>query len=725
MKFGNEERKVLTNAQNESKFTINASAQAFKILSDGLYEHKVAAIIRELSCNAYDSHIENGNQDEPFRVVLPNELHPHFTVEDFGIGLDHEGVTEVYTSYFTSTKDNSNDQTGAFGLGSKTPFSYTSQFTITARKDGVERLYTAYLNDSGAPCVNILSEQPTSSRSGVKISVPVSSYDVSSFYGEAAFILSFFETQPEVSDKKFEFLCPNIINDIKEGGGFCIKNNVKYVGSSLYNNKMYALMGGVCYRFNEDDIIYKHQLDEKYHLSYKYLTDILLKSISNYSSSSSSMFFHFDIGELEPAASRETLSMSTKVKEALTFKLLGIAEQRRIKDQEYIDLCNHPSQAIQYVNNNYPNLMRTPFVYNGELLDNYKEKIIESFYGMKFCNNESKFTFSKPKLTRATQKYLSNIINTANITGHIKAVYFNVGDKKTHLAHYIRHHVIDKNKVSLCFESPMTKQKMIRIERYLGVKIKWIHLEQLKKDHPIAKKTQPGTSKKLDDSTVKTTYISNMKFGIRHQDDINLTEDIVYYINSIDKSMELIKTNNNIVFNIDDFKKICEFIHPGETVILVQNNNRTKRKLDSNNITDFYDCIESFISKYSKKYLINDLVRRYANTSYISLLKRINISDTLKEKYKDTLNIINEDVDLNLRFSTFFMRSTKTKMKEVNPGLIDEETIGNSLDDILEDIYILYPMTKFAFSNAFCHFHDSQIKMINDYIKDIDSLTDK
>ena len=37
----------------ENQFSIEASAKAFMILSDGLYSNKILAVVRELSTNAY------------------------------------------------------------------------------------------------------------------------------------------------------------------------------------------------------------------------------------------------------------------------------------------------------------------------------------------------------------------------------------------------------------------------------------------------------------------------------------------------------------------------------------------------------------------------------------------------------------------------------------------------------------------------------------------------
>ena len=127
---------VMSNVGEIGEFRIRNSAKAFSILSSGLYANKVRAVIRELSCNAVDSHVAAGRADTPFDVHLPNALEPHFSIRDYGTGLSHDQVTQIYTTYFESTKTNSNAFIGALGLGSKSPFSYTDNFTVTAIQNG-------------------------------------------------------------------------------------------------------------------------------------------------------------------------------------------------------------------------------------------------------------------------------------------------------------------------------------------------------------------------------------------------------------------------------------------------------------------------------------------------------------------------------------------------------------------------------------------------------------
>src|SRR5271157_2804432 len=90
-------------------FQITASKIAFNILSSGLYSNKIGACIRELSCNAYDAHVEAGKKDVPFEIHLPSSFEPWFSVKDYGVGLSHEGILGLYTTYFSSSRNDSNE----------------------------------------------------------------------------------------------------------------------------------------------------------------------------------------------------------------------------------------------------------------------------------------------------------------------------------------------------------------------------------------------------------------------------------------------------------------------------------------------------------------------------------------------------------------------------------------------------------------------------------------
>ena len=164
---------IVSNVGEIGEFRIRNSAKAFSILSSVLYANKIRAVIRELSCNAVDSHAAAGKQDTPFDVHLPNTLSPHFSIRDYGTGLSHEQVTNIYTTYFESTKTASNQFIGALGLGSKSPFSYTDNFTVTAIQNGRKGIYTAFINEAGVPSIAQMMEEATDEPAGVEVKFSV------------------------------------------------------------------------------------------------------------------------------------------------------------------------------------------------------------------------------------------------------------------------------------------------------------------------------------------------------------------------------------------------------------------------------------------------------------------------------------------------------------------------------------------------------------------------
>jgi hypothetical protein len=189
-------------------FTIRASGKAFKILIDGLYADKVAAVIRELCTNAYDAHLAIGKGDVPFVVRLPTIFDPTFKVRDFGVSMTHEQTMRLLSTVFESSKDTSNNQVGAFGLGSKSPFSLVDSFTITVWKDGERRVYTAYFAKDGVPSIALMDRQPSTEPQGVEFQMTIEQKDVTGFRDKAASILQWFPTFPKIEGNQITLMKP-------------------------------------------------------------------------------------------------------------------------------------------------------------------------------------------------------------------------------------------------------------------------------------------------------------------------------------------------------------------------------------------------------------------------------------------------------------------------------------------------------------------------------------
>ena len=175
-------RDIKHNLDNPITFKMKESAEAFRILSTQLYSDPIKAIVRELTCNAIDAaHQANKNATEAVKVTLPSPLEKIFVVEDKGVGMDGKEVEELYTTYFGTSKNQSNDYIRALGLGSKSPFSYTDRFTVQTSKDGTSRTYLAFLNSKGFPQISLLDESATE-ETGTKISIAIKeSEDINKF----------------------------------------------------------------------------------------------------------------------------------------------------------------------------------------------------------------------------------------------------------------------------------------------------------------------------------------------------------------------------------------------------------------------------------------------------------------------------------------------------------------------------------------------------------------
>lgn len=146
----------------------------------GLYSDQVYAIIREYSTNAWDSHIEAGNKS-PIQVTLPSYLSPFLKVQDWGIGMDAEDIRNVYSKYGLSTKTDTNEQTGSLGLGSKSAFAYTSQFTVIGVKNGIVTTVNVSRDEEGIGLMTIVDESPTDDPNGVTITIPAKPGDIPHF----------------------------------------------------------------------------------------------------------------------------------------------------------------------------------------------------------------------------------------------------------------------------------------------------------------------------------------------------------------------------------------------------------------------------------------------------------------------------------------------------------------------------------------------------------------
>lgn len=293
-----------SSALETSQAQIKMTPEMFSLLSSGVYTYKERAVIRELSCNAVDTHIDSGNVDKPFLVHLPTRFEPYFEVRDFGTGLTHDKVMDLYMNYGESTKNDSNDYIGAMGIGSKSPFAIAQSFTVSSYVDGVVNKYSVYL-ENGIPQVTKLTTNPTTEPNGLAVRVAVSDNRINKFHEEASNVYSYFKIKPECNVEYYDILAAMTSISREDGiyDAMKYKENWRSNSNSVHFN---VIMGNIAYPVEMGELLGSE------------FTSILPQF---FRSAVDLVNIYMPIGSVAIAASREALQMNettkTKIVEAV------------------------------------------------------------------------------------------------------------------------------------------------------------------------------------------------------------------------------------------------------------------------------------------------------------------------------------------------------------------------------------------------------------------------
>jgi len=275
---------VAVNGQFEtSDFSIGDVGFIVDLLADKIYTDKPLAVVREYCCNAHDSHVMAGTTDKPFNVHLPTMLEPWFSVRDYGTGLCEEDVRGVFSGIGISTKRDSNEVIGCFGVGTLSAFSVADSFTVTSFFNGIKTVYSCYRNDKRQPVVARLASSPTDEPNGLEVNVSINS-KVCEFEDAASQVFKFWEgTTPNIN---ISYVLVNSDEYAFKGEDFGLCNSY---------GSMYAVQGNIAYKI-------PYNLDEFDCHGY----------------------LKFELGELEFDTARENLSITDKVQQKLKEKFASV-----------------------------------------------------------------------------------------------------------------------------------------------------------------------------------------------------------------------------------------------------------------------------------------------------------------------------------------------------------------------------------------------------------------
>jgi len=286
-----------------------------------IYTSPYIAALREYLSNAMDSHKECG-QTRPIEVSLPSALSPMLIIEDFGTGMDSYTLGQ-YGQFGWSTKRDSNDDIGGFGLGSKVGLALTAQYTVQAVKDGKLSLAVIGRGSNGNPEMNFVTvDEDTDLPNGVKIIIPTSEHRQFSI-DKDRFLMGFpagsvlLDGHPNtVSVHDTDYFTP-----IEGVGWRSDRTNSAAIGGI-------ALVHGVVY-----DIEFSNLSDDfDYSLRRGLFQEVVLD---------------LENGEVDISRSRETLVYSKRTRELLSSKLTAMVDFLSIKYGEEVDAAETAREALQ------------------------------------------------------------------------------------------------------------------------------------------------------------------------------------------------------------------------------------------------------------------------------------------------------------------------------------------------------------------------------------------
>ena len=222
--------------------TINADkmSKLQHMLTSGLYNDPISACMVEWSNNAIDSIIQSGKDpiQNPSIVNLSKQDNTYYlTITDKGLGLNKDEFENVVMNYLTSTKENSENTIGHFGIGCKAFLGLERPSEWLCRKDGVEYKFLAYKGSEFLE-YDTIYEKATTEENGVEIKMRINDWsEYAQFKAKAKSKLSYYDEITLIIDGDI------VDNKIYRNDLFQWCDNVPY-------NEMHFTLKDVLYKIN-------------------------------------------------------------------------------------------------------------------------------------------------------------------------------------------------------------------------------------------------------------------------------------------------------------------------------------------------------------------------------------------------------------------------------------------------------------------------------------------
>lgn len=299
--------------EGAKEFSVDTNNQMIvSILRDKLYSNKIGAVCREVASNSRDANREAGRGDTPITISIykeesvTDEVQTFISFQDSGVGISPERIENVFLKYGSSTKRNSNTQTGGFGIGAKTPFAYNNEFLIetVSEDDKGKRLKCVYqaiiMNETGietSSLIPILQEE-TTENTGTKIIVPIKERDIYDFEKEVVKATMFWSARP-ICEGFVYFKDVNVRTEVANNNWTIVKGGYKSI-LWVSSYETFLLVDEIPYVFDHRKV----NSNDFAGITKSFIVNV---STSSWENEYINMVISFNTGDLSLSASREEI----------------------------------------------------------------------------------------------------------------------------------------------------------------------------------------------------------------------------------------------------------------------------------------------------------------------------------------------------------------------------------------------------------------------------------
>ena len=336
------------------------------------YSNPSLAVVREVSANALDANLEAGSTRK-VEVTIPSKFNAHFIVRDFGGGLSQDDIFGLYSKYGKSTKRDSNNYIGAFGIGKFAPLSYGSSFSVVSYHGGLKSTYNVFVNEDDDTKIVKFAEESSDEPTGLSVEVAVADEDIDTFKEVIKNFFRFFsdEDMPKLigvgEDEKF-FPDFEVIMEAEDKSWWILEDTQDYWARNHHEG--HAVMGRVHYPIDVSAINFDAILVDGDEESQQNAED--LRSLASHDS----LYIRFDIGQLKLHHSRESLeyNKTTQLEILHTLQKVRediekIAREKLGNSEDVWDAKAKYAQVMNALPHNLQNIFRNSFEWDGLKID--------------------------------------------------------------------------------------------------------------------------------------------------------------------------------------------------------------------------------------------------------------------------------------------------------------------------------------------------------------------